>query len=98
HPIAALEPEPATELAGSAGVSAQAEALDHEWVARLVVLDWDHPRVAMAHGAERSGPIHGVQRAPTGEAAAVALPGYARGRAAAARAGLRRRLHLARKF
>src|SRR4051812_27378469 len=72
HPITALKPEPAAELAGPAGVRAQAEALDHERVARLVVLDGDHPRVAMAHGAEWSGPIHIAQRAPAAEAAVVA--------------------------
>ena len=83
HPITALKPEPAAELAGPAGVSAQAEALDHERVACLVVLDRDHPRVAVAHGAERPRSIHVAQRAPAAEAAVVALPVRPGGRMAA---------------
>src|SRR5262249_11949863 len=72
--IAPRPPAPAAVFAGTARVGAQLAALDHERVCRLVHLDRDHAGVAVAHGAERPGPVLAGQRAPAAEAAVVALP------------------------
>ncbi len=74
HEIAPLTPSPPRNSPAPPEVRTQLEALDHERIARLVHLDRDHPRVAVAHGAERPRPVLAGERAPAAEAAVVALP------------------------
>src|SRR5579864_2611439 len=73
HAVNLADAKPAAKRAGAAGILPQRHLLDAERIQRFLQLDRDDARIAVRHGAERSGAVVVAARAPSTPAAVDAI-------------------------